>query len=107
MRQRAMSIQYAFNENFNLPSAFLLSSQTGLDDTGIVEYQQVARIDKARQVAKLMVSDQAAFSVEMQHSARRSLIRRVLCDQFRREEIIEVACSHDSAEGGFAREFTR
>jgi hypothetical protein len=46
-------IDDAFEHDLDLAAGFLATEKTGLDDPGVVEDQQVAGLEQARQIGKL------------------------------------------------------
>ncbi len=81
-------IDDAFEHDLDLAAAFLDAEEARLDHPGIVEDEQVARLEQARQVGEPAVDMLRAADV--QQAAAGALGRRVLGDQFGREGKVEV-----------------
>lgn len=67
-----MRRQHALNQQFELAAAGLLAEQPRLDDFGVVEHQQVARLQQIGQVAKAPVDERVGPAIEQARSAARS-----------------------------------
>jgi hypothetical protein len=84
-------------EEFDLAAAILMAPEAGGKDPGVVDYQEVARIQPLGQVPEVDVADGAPVPVEHQQAGGISMGQRVLGHQLSGQRIIVVmnAGSHE------------
>ena len=75
-------IDDAFKHDFYPSTTVLDAKEACLDDTGVVEYQQIARFKQLRQIFKFSMKFQ--LTADMQQAAATAFSGRVLGDQFGR-----------------------
>ena len=81
--------EHPFDQQLDLATGRLGAEQARLDDPGVVEHQQVARVKQVGQFVKDAVDRLGVCAVEQPGAA--AFRRRVLRDAFRREREVEVA----------------
>jgi hypothetical protein len=86
--QHLVARQHAFDQRLDRAAGGLFAEQPGLDDTGVVEHQQVAGLQQRGQVAEGAVHRRGATAVEQARGA--ALGRRVLGDQLGRQGEVEI-----------------
>ena len=64
------------------------------DDTGIVHNQQVARFEAVGQIGELPVGQALGQALHNQQAGGIPALRRMLCNQFWREIVVEIGRSH-------------
>ncbi|MPM66500.1 hypothetical protein SDC9_113408 [bioreactor metagenome] len=82
-------LQHAFDEQFQLAAAFLLAEQARLEHAGVVEDQQIARLQQVGQFAEDTVCGRSFAAIEQPRGAAHA--GRVLCNQGFGKFEIEVA----------------
>ena len=80
--------QHPLDQNLDRAAAGLAAEQPRLDDAGVVEDQQVARLQQARQLAEHAVDPRVAATVEQARAA--ALGGGMLGDQLGRQREVEV-----------------
>ena len=83
-------VEHALDQHLDLAAGLFASGQPRFDHARVVHHQHVARLEQIRQFAKLPVGEVAASPVEMQQAARGAFNRGMLCDQRRRQFVIEI-----------------
>ncbi len=81
-------------QHLQLTAAGLAAKQTGGNDAGVVDHQQVTGPQQVRQVGELAIAQTAVGSVQTKETARRTRGERVLGDEFRRELVTEIRAPH-------------
>src|SRR5579862_1756143 len=94
LHQRLRRLRGALEKDFDAPAGGLLSDQTGGDDTRVVEHQQVASLELARQIAHLAVGQRSRRPNEHQHAPRRSVDGWSLSNELRWQLIGEILTTH-------------
>lgn len=89
MGQRRALAGDAFHQYLDPAPTFLAATQPCLDDTGIVEYQQVAAAQQSGKLSELPVV-QAAMRVDMQKPAAAALRGGSLGDEFGWQLVVEL-----------------
>src|SRR5271157_2037853 len=74
--------------------AAAVSEETGGQDAGVVEYQQIVGPQEFREIPKSGIAQAASGAVEVQHAGRRPVAQRLPGDQFVREVVVEVGDQH-------------
>ena len=95
LHARLMRAEQAFDQDLDATAALLAAIQSRRQDAGIVEHQQIARLQQLRQLAHAPILQQriAAFFVaarQHQQAARRTLRQRLLRDQLRGQLEMEI-----------------
>jgi len=84
-------------QDFNLSTAAGLdSTESGRDDSRIVQNENIADAQVLDKVTKTSVRDAAIGAAQHQQSRLIALCGRSLSDQFGRQGVIEVSRAHDS-----------
>ena len=89
VRHHLVAGQHALNQQLEFAARSLLAKNTRLDDLGVVEDQQVARIEQAGQIAKNAVHRCRLRAIQQARAA--ALGGRVLCNQFGGKLKIKIA----------------
>lgn len=84
----------ALDENFYLAATELFAMQPGLDDAGVVEYEQVARINQVRQVEEQSVIELAGIAFQVKQATSPAFLGGKLGNQVVRQEKIEISSAH-------------
>ena len=92
--ERVALVQHPLDQHLELAAAVLHPEQPRLDHARVVEHQQVAGLEKLRQVAELAVRQHAARAVEMEQTALPALLSGKLGDQFGGQVEIEITGFH-------------
>jgi len=87
---RPLPTQQAFNQDLDPATAGLLAEQACGDHPGIVEDQQIARLQQRRQVAHVQVGEVLRRRRHQQQAAGRTFRQRRLGNQFRRQVVMEI-----------------
>ena len=94
MSQCALIIQNTFNQHFHLTTGFLGTKQACRDHAGIIKYQQIIGGQHVYKLDKLVICYFPRLFVQNQQATIRTLIGRVLGDQFIGKVKIEVLALH-------------
>jgi hypothetical protein len=88
LRQRLVAADRALDQHLHAPAAVLQAVQAGPQHPGVVEHQQVARVQQAGQVGETPVLP--ARAIDHQQAAGRALRQRELGDQLWRQFVVEI-----------------
>ncbi len=89
VRRHLVAREHALNQQLQLATGGFFAKQTCLDDLGVVEHQQIARIQQQRQITKDAVHRLGGGAIQQPRAA--ALGRRVLGNQLRGQGEIEIA----------------
>lgn len=89
MRQGTIRGNDAFDQDFDLAAALFAAIQARLDHAGVVEYEQVAGLQKLGQICEHAIV-QAAPGIQMEQAAVRPMGGGRLGNKFRRQFVVEL-----------------
>src|SRR6185437_2977411 len=87
---RLLAAEQAFDQDLHPATAGLLPEQARRNHPGVVEHQQVARLQQRWQVAHLQVGEGSRRRRHQQQAARRAFGQGGLGDQFGRQFVMEI-----------------
>ena len=92
--KRVTLVQHSLDQHLQFAAAVLHPEQPGLDHARVVEHQQVAGLEKLRQIAEPTIRQRAARAIEMEQAALAALPSGKLGDQLGGESEIEITGFH-------------
>ena len=102
-----ITLKRAEQQHLGLSSIPPAAEEPRGEDPAVIEHQEIARVEIARQLADRRVSDGIRRGIEHQHPGGVALRRRVLGDQLRRQLVVEVRRSQKSRAWSLLAALTR
>ena len=99
MGQHAVLVQDALHQHLQLAAAGLLAKHARRNDPGVVEHQQVARVELVQHIHKLTVAQGAALTIELQQAAGGALCHRIAGNQLVWQIKMKIGYLHLSPRG--------
>ncbi|MNX42592.1 hypothetical protein D3C86_730170 [compost metagenome] len=99
MGQHAVLVQDALHQHLQLAAAGLLAKHARRNDPGVVEHQQVARVELVQHIHKLTVAQGAALTIELQQAAGGTLCHRIAGNQLVWQIKMKIGYLHLSPRG--------
>lgn len=81
MRQHTFVIQHALNQHLNFAAAGFTAIDARRDHPGIIEHQQIARIELIQHISKHAMVQRPARAIQRQQAATAALRLRIVGDQ--------------------------
>ena len=97
--QHAVLVQDALHQHLQLAAAGLLAKHACRNDPGVVEHQQVARVELVQHIHKLTVAQGAALTIELQQAAGGTLCHRIAGNQLVWQIKMKIGYLHLSPQG--------
>ena len=92
--EQPLRIEHPFDHHFDPAAAVFLAVQAGRDHPRIVEHQQVSGIDEIDEIGEPAIGVLAVARIDQQQARGDALAQRLLCNQFLRQVVIEIAELH-------------
>lgn len=97
--QHALLVQNALHQHLQLAATGLLAKHARRNDTGVVEYQQIAGVELVQHVHKLTMAQGAALTIELQQAAGGTLCHRIAGNQLVWQIKMKIGYLHLSPRG--------
>ena len=94
-----MRAEHALDQDFRRAAGLLAPEQARLQHPRVVEHEQIAGAQEFRQIDERPIVEAPPGHVDDEQAAGRTLVQRLLRDQFGRQVVVEIGFLQTGAEG--------